>query len=447
MVFSICLRCVVPARSFFSLFSDGFLSLWGSTSHHKSSVAAKQPHKKRVFSTCAALDGEMLKRLIQKDEQRRIREQRNSRKGWLRAWGALQDWMHQLFRIIVAFTEDPMFDKFILFVVVLNTGTLVAQTFESVTVRGGWFFSALDSAFLAIYLMECVLKLLVWGRLYFKNPWNDLDFFIITMSLIDFLLPLIESTGNFSGGQASTIFRILKLFKGVRAIRAFRVLRTIRFLQNLQSIVSTCLQSLQSMGAIIILMFTFLFMFAVIFREMFNESDPHRFGTMFRTIFTLFQLLTLDDWAFIYSTSRDNGAPHIIIFLVLYIVVEYFTFLNLFIAVLVDNFQMTIKRRMASKIQKFQDIYESEMQSMKKLEPQPIEPQTDEEFYEEALKLTYSENKYGKREIELITSFLRLLASIDQNQQTFRSQGCVLERLIDTFFEATEEDSQGNDHE
>lgn len=45
--------------------------------------------------------------------------------------------MHQLFRIIVAFTEDPMFDKFILFVVVLNTGTLVAQTFESVTVRGG----------------------------------------------------------------------------------------------------------------------------------------------------------------------------------------------------------------------------------------------------------------------------------------------------------------------
>uniref|UniRef100_A0A8C7URI7 Ion transport domain-containing protein n=1 Tax=Oncorhynchus mykiss TaxID=8022 RepID=A0A8C7URI7_ONCMY len=424
----------------------------GSTSHHKSSVAAKQPHKKRVFSTCAALDGEMLKRLIQKgipsspikvpptscgatnllslslslslsllfssllfssllfssllslslsDEQRRIREQRNSRKGWLRAWGALQDWMHQLFRIIVAFTEDPMFDKFILFVVVLNTGTLVAQTFESVTVRGGWFFSALDSAFLAIYLMECVLKLLVWGRLYFKNPWNDLDFFIITMSLIDFLLPLIESTGNFSGGQASTIFRILKLFKGVRAIRAFRVLRTIRFLQNLQSIVSTCLQSLQSMGAIIILMFTFLFMFAVIFREMFNESDPHRFGTMFRTIFTLFQLLTLDDWAFIYSTSRDNGAPHIIIFLVLYIVVEYFTFLNLFIAVLVDNFQMTIKRRMASKIQK----------------------------------------------IELITSYLRLLASIDQNQQTFRSQGCVLERLIDTFFEATEEDSQGNDHE
>ncbi|KAK1150909.1 cation channel sperm-associated protein 1 [Acipenser oxyrinchus oxyrinchus] len=72
---------------------------------------------------------------------------------------------------------------------------------------------------------------------------------------------------------------------------------------------STCLQSLQSMGAIIVLMFTFLFMFAVIFREMFYQSDPDRFSTMFNTIFTLFQLLTLDDWSYIYTTSRERGEP------------------------------------------------------------------------------------------------------------------------------------------
>ena len=61
------------------------------------------------------------------------------------------------------------------------------------------------------------------------------------------------------------------------------------------------------MGAIIILMFTFLLMFAVLFRGMFSQTDPYHFGTMFRTIFTLFQLLTLDDWSFTYSISRDNG--------------------------------------------------------------------------------------------------------------------------------------------
>ncbi|MGH0145033.1 UNVERIFIED_CONTAM: hypothetical protein FKN15_033068 [Acipenser sinensis] len=41
---------------------------------------------------------------------------------------------------------------------------------------------------------------------------------------------------------------------------------------------------------------------------MFYQSDPDRFGTMFNTIFTLFQLLTLDDWSYIYTTSRERDA-------------------------------------------------------------------------------------------------------------------------------------------
>ncbi|XP_019904203.1 cation channel sperm-associated protein 1 [Esox lucius] len=411
----------------------------GSARRKKSSVDSKHPARKRPFSTCEVLDRKMLKMLREKDKQRKIQEWRASSEGWLRAWGTLQDWMHQLFRIIADFTEHRRFDQFILLVVAVNTGILVAQTFESVTVRGGWWFSALDAIFLAIYLMECVLKLLSSGRFYFQNPWNDLDFFIIIVSLIDFMLPLIESLGSFSGGQAAMVFRLLRSFKGIRVVRVFRVLRTFSFLQNIRSIMTTCLQSLQSMGAIIILMFTFLIMFAIIFRELFNVSDPERFGTMFRTVFTLFQVLTLDDWSLIYTTSRDQGAPHIIIFLVLYIVVEYFTFLNLFVAVLVDNFQLTIKKRMASKIQKFQDAYKDEIQSMNKLELQHGEAQTEEKFYEASLKMTYSENKYGNREIELFTNYLKVMAAIDQKQQTFRSQGCVLERLIDTFFETTEE--------
>ncbi|MGH0182329.1 UNVERIFIED_CONTAM: hypothetical protein FKN15_009024 [Acipenser sinensis] len=186
----------------------------------------------------------------------------------------------------------------------------------------------MDASFLAVYLLEFVLKVSVLRKKFFKNAWNDLDFVIVFMSLIDFILPLIESSGSFSG-NASSVFRILRVFKGIRAIRAFRVLRTIRFLQNLQAIMSTCMQSLQSMGAIIVLMFTFLcirdttssslhwvmlqnhadIMFAVIFREMFYQSDPDRFGTMFNTIFTLFQLLTLDDWSYIYTTSRERGEP------------------------------------------------------------------------------------------------------------------------------------------
>ncbi|KAL7890351.1 hypothetical protein AOLI_G00026090 [Acnodon oligacanthus] len=120
------------------------------------------------------------------------------------------------------------------------------------------------------------------------------------------------------------------------------------------------------MSSIIILMFLFLLIFAIIFREMFNESNLEHFGNIFRTIFTLFQILTLDDWSLIYITSRDNRAPHIIYFLSLYILVELFTFLNLFIAVLVDNFQLSIRKKRQWKSQKSPDVKEGETQSSEK---------------------------------------------------------------------------------
>lgn len=42
-------------------------------------------------------------------------------------------------------------------------------------------------------------------------------------------------------------------------------------------------------------------MFAVIGRGMYAHADPSRFGSMWLALFTLFQLLTLDDWFFIYE--------------------------------------------------------------------------------------------------------------------------------------------------
>nr|XP_015194281.1 PREDICTED: cation channel sperm-associated protein 1 [Lepisosteus oculatus] len=407
------------------------------------SPGGRRQARERIFSTCEVPEA-VIQQLIRSSERDRRQRALQARRSCLgRAWGALLDRCRLLYQIVFAFTESRPLDNFLLAVVVLNTGALVAQTFDSVAVRGGWFFSAMDASFLSIYLMEFALKVFVWGRVYFRNAWNILDFVIVFMSLVDFVLPLIQSTSSFSSGNASTVFRILRIFKGIRAIRAFRVLRTIRFLQNLQAIMSTCLQSLQSMGAIIVLMFTFLFMFAVIFREMFSVSDPDRFGSMFKTIFTLFQLLTLDDWAYIYSTSRDQGYPYIIIFLVLYIVVEYFTFLNLFIAVLVDNFQLAIKRRMERKKDKSCTLDDSEDDTAAlKKKGQPSGEQDNETFLQRAIQQNYSQNKFSKREVQLMTSYFRLLAAIDLQHHAFRSQGATLDRVVDTFFEAAEEEEE-----
>lgn len=40
---------------------------------------------------------------------------------------------------------------------------------------------------------------------------------------------------------------------------------------------------------------------------MFRKSDPKRFQNIFTTLFTLFTMLTLDDWSLIYIDSRAQG--------------------------------------------------------------------------------------------------------------------------------------------
>ncbi|KAL7855883.1 hypothetical protein AOLI_G00194870 [Acnodon oligacanthus] len=342
----------------------------------------------------------------------------------------------QLYCIIFRIVQNPMLDHFIVLVVLFDTSPLMAQTFQGVTVRTSWCLSAVHSGLLVFYVTEAVFKIMVRGRTYFRNPWNDLDFFIVFMSLLDFTLSLVQSTGGFGSRQASTLFQVLKTLKGAQVFRTLRLLKAIRFFKGLQAILLTHLQSFWSMSSIIVLMFLFLFIFAVIFREMFNESDPEHFGNIFRTIFTLFQILTLDDWSLIYMTSRDNGAPHIIYFLCLYIFVELFTFLNFFIAVLVDNFQLIIRKKRQCKSQKSPDVNEGETQSSEKVveDLEMSQAEIEEELHKKALRHASSGSKHSKRMIELIYRHLQLLAAMDQHMQKYRSQACLLDNLVETFF-------------
>ncbi|KAL7874793.1 hypothetical protein SRHO_G00057630 [Serrasalmus rhombeus] len=344
------------------------------------------------------------------------------------------------------FHQNPVLDHVILLVVLLDTSTLMAHTFQSVTVTTSWCLSAVNSCLLVFYVLEALFKILIQGRTYFRNPWNDLDFFIVLMTLLDFVLSLVQSGGGFSSRQASTLFRVLKTLKGARVFRALRLIKAIRFFKGLQDILLTCLQSFRSMSSILVLMFLFLFIFAVVFREMFNESDPEHFGSIFRTIFTLFQILTLDDWSLIYMTSRDNGAPHIIYFMSLYILVELFTFLNLFIAVLVDNFQLSIRKKRHHKSQKSPDVKEGEAQSTKKaVEDLDVSlAEIEEEFYKEALRHASSDGKHSKRKIELTKRYLQLLAAMDQHAQKYRSQACLLDNLVETFFMDQDEETRSD---
>ncbi|KAK1787857.1 hypothetical protein P4O66_016337 [Electrophorus voltai] len=345
----------------------------------------------------------------------------------------LKIWSLEIYWIICRFAKA--FEYFTAFIVILNVGILTADTFDIVSVYAGWFVSALDSVFLGIFLMEFMLKFIVSGHLYFKSLWNVLDFILLLIDLVEMFMESMEAEGSVTG------FSALRIFKGLRAARALRVLRIIRNLQSYQLILSTCRQSLPSMSSIILLMVLFMLMFCVIFRETFSETDPERFGSIFSTLFTLFQLLTVDDWFLIYTTSRARGAAGIIIYLIPYIFLMNYILLNLVISVFVDNFKIAIKNRKAERqrieeTEEFLDVDEDEVQSQMKIDLDTSAPETNEKVHQETLQS--SSLRYSKRKAELMARSLQILAAIEESQQTLRSQSALMNKLFVKAFEVAQ---------
>ncbi|KAB0407459.1 hypothetical protein E2I00_007631 [Balaenoptera physalus] len=336
-------------------------------------------------------------------------------------WEKLSHLIWGLSRMLRKLTDSLAFEGFIVFIICLNTIMLVAQTFAEVEVRGEWYFMALDSVFLCIYVVEAVLKIIALGLKYFLDPWNNLDFFIMVMAVLDFMLMQFNSSSMHMVYNQS-IFRIFKVFKSLRALRAIRVLRRLSFLTSLQEVTGTLARSLPSITAILILMFTCLcilchggwagrpVLFSVVLRALFRYSDPKRFQNIFTTIFTLFTLLTLDDC--------------------------------LVIAVLVDNFQMALRKGLEKVKQevKASQIHEKLLDdSLTEL----IEAEPKEVISGHTIQKQLIEKKFGdmtEKQRELLFHFLQLVSGVEHFQQKFRSQAAVIDEIVDTAFEAGEED-------
>lgn len=335
------------------------------------------------------------------------------------------------------FCESKLYSGFILTVILMNTGFLIAQTWKEVAVRVGWYCIALDSIFLGIYIMEIILKLYIWRKQFFKDGWNNMDFTIVVFGVIDFLLPLIMA--SMVGNNGATIFRLLRIFRGIRAIRALRVLRTIRFLNTLQVILTTLLQSIRSIGAIVALITLFMYMFAVVGRGIFAEVDDEHFGSLFKALFTLFQLLTLDDWHEIYMNVKERDpamATSMIAYLIAYIVVEYFVFLNLFVAVLVDNFQLTLDAQTeANKNKKKKsdhDMSDDEEEEDENAADEQADDSSDEED-DVATRKTVQQHYPSKKEKdqERIHEYFCMLASLENNNHMLCNQQRLIDMMID----------------
>lgn len=85
--------------------------------------------------------------------------------------------------------------------------------------------------------------------------------------------------------------------------------------------------------------------FAIIGVTLYRDVSPY-FSNLWTALFTMFELLTLDNWFDKYDQAKDR-APTMILFLMVFIVVETFIFINLFVAVICNNLEQAQKRNNA----------------------------------------------------------------------------------------------------
>ncbi len=174
-------------------------------------------------------------------------------------------------------TRNPMFDQFIITVIIIAGILVGVQTYplDPLVVQR---LEIVDTVILAIFSIEVVLKILAEGRRpkkYFQDAWNVFDFLIVLAA--------------FTPGVSSqaTILRLLRLL---------RVLKLVKALPQLQIIIISLINSFSSLGYIAVLMAMLFYLFAILAVMLFGANDPHHFGTLHISFLSLWRSATGEDW-------------------------------------------------------------------------------------------------------------------------------------------------------
>jgi voltage-gated sodium channel len=218
---------------------------------------------------------------------------------------------------ITSWVESPRVQYTIVALIVINAITLGLETSHTVMSRVGFWLLALDHFILSVFVVEISAKLYAYRWRFFHDPWNVFDFLIVAIALI----------------PASGPMAVL------RALRILRVLRLISMVPRLRFVVESLLQAIPGIASIAALLVLLYYVFAVMATELFGGAHPAWFGTIGKSMYTLFQIMTLESWSMGIARPVMETHPYAWLFFIPFILIATFTVLNLFIAIIVNTMQ------------------------------------------------------------------------------------------------------------
>nr|WP_167144390.1 ion transporter [Pseudomonas sp. OTU750018] len=218
-----------------------------------------------------------------------------------------------------ALMESTAITRLVTALIILNAAILGIQTYPSLMAEWGELLLTLDQLILAVFILELALRFVARGLALLRDPWAVFDCLVVGVALV-------PSSGPFAV---------------LRALRVLRVLRLISINPNMRRVVEALLSSLPGMSSIAMLLGLVFYVAAVMATQLFGAAFPEWFGSLGASLYTLFQVMTLESWSMGIVRPVMEQFPLAWMYFLPFILIATFMMLNLFIAVVVNAMQTT----------------------------------------------------------------------------------------------------------
>ncbi|MEQ8860291.1 MAG: ion transporter [Pseudomonadales bacterium] len=216
-----------------------------------------------------------------------------------------------------AVLERPLVQHSVLALILINAVSLGLETSADLMARWGGQLMVVDRIILSVFVVEILARIYAYRGRFFRDPWSLFDFSVVAIALV----------------PASGPFAVL------RALRVLRVLRILTIVPSMRRVVGGLLAAIPGLGAIAAVLALVFYVFAVIATNLFGAAFPDWFGAIGPSLYTLFQIMTLESWSMGIVRPVMEVYPQAWAFFIPFILVATFTMLNLFIGIIVNAMQ------------------------------------------------------------------------------------------------------------
>ncbi|KAL9871761.1 sodium voltage-gated channel paralytic isoform 9-T19 [Glossina fuscipes fuscipes] len=253
--------------------------------------------------------------------------------------------------IVFEIVTDKKFDIIIMLFIGLNMFTMTLDRYDASDTYNA-VLDYLNAIFVVIFSSECLLKIFALRYHYFKEPWNLFDVVVVILSILGLVLSdIIEK-----------YFVSPTLLRVVRVAKVGRVLRLVKGAKGIRTLLFALAMSLPALFNICLLLFLVMFIFAIFGMSFFMHvkeksgiNDVYNFKTFGQSMILLFQMSTSAGWDGVLDAiineencdppDNDKGYPGNcgsatvgITFLLSYLVISFLIVINMYIAVILENY-------------------------------------------------------------------------------------------------------------